>query len=185
MGELAHTNGVPMASCDVFISHSTSDAAVARATCEALEAAGIRCWIAPRDISPGQTWSGAIVEGIDACRVFVLVLSTRANESQEVLREVELASRNRKPLLTVRVENVAPTGGISYFLSATQWLDAFPPPLHPRLGALVTATQHLLGLEVQPPPPPPADEPFVEVDLDDFGRSRGRRSMFNRLFEDR
>lgn len=180
-------NGVPVAPYDVFISHSTSDVAVARAGCEALEQAGIRCWIAPRDIAPGQTYSGAIVSGIDACRVLMLVFSARANESQDVLSEVELAWRNKKHLLTVRIEDVAPTGSISYYLSATQWLDAFPPPLHPRLGDLVAATRNLLGLEALPPPAPVVPEQeLVEVDLDDFGRSGGRRSrFFDRLFEDR
>jgi hypothetical protein len=188
MGEQQElSNGVPVTSYDVFISHSTSDAAVARATCEALEQAGVRCWIAPRDIAPGQTWSGAIVGGIDACRVLVLVFSARANESPEVLREVELASRNRKRLLTVRIENAAPTGDISYFLSATQWLDAFPPPVHPRLADLVAATRNLLGMEVLTPPAPVVPEQeFVEVDLDDFGRSGRRRGRFlDRLFDDR
>jgi hypothetical protein len=37
-------------SFDVFISYSTKDAIVAKAACAALEAAKIRCWIAPRDI---------------------------------------------------------------------------------------------------------------------------------------
>lgn len=177
----------PSTAHDVFICHSTSDASVARAACEALEQSGLRCWIAPRDIMPGKDWSGAIVEGIDGCRVLVVVFSTRANESQEVLREVVRASRNRKRLLAVRVENIEPTGGISYFLSATQWLDAFPPPLQPRLVDLVEATRTLLGLEVLPPPEPDVTDPdFHEVDLDDFGRSGQRGLGFvRRLFEDR
>ncbi len=33
---------------DVFISHSTSDRAVADAMCSRLEQVGVRCWIAPR-----------------------------------------------------------------------------------------------------------------------------------------
>jgi hypothetical protein len=35
---------------DVFISYSTKDKATADAACAALESAGIRCWIAPRDV---------------------------------------------------------------------------------------------------------------------------------------
>jgi hypothetical protein len=41
---------------DVFISYSSLDKAVADAACAALEAYGIRCWIAPRDIVPGKEW---------------------------------------------------------------------------------------------------------------------------------
>jgi TIR domain len=171
----------------VFISHSTKDAGIARAACKELEGAGIGCWIAPRDIVPGQTWSGAIVAGIDVSRVLLVVFSSHANASPEVVREVELASRKRKPLLALRVEDVAPSGDLAYFLSATQWLDAFPPPLQPRLAQLVTVVTTLLGLErpAAPVDPVPEDD-FVEVDLDDFGQSGGRRAgIVDRLFRDR
>ena len=35
----------------VFISHSTADKTIADAICHRLEEAGVRCWIAPRDIT--------------------------------------------------------------------------------------------------------------------------------------
>jgi hypothetical protein len=54
---------------DVFISYSTKDKLAADATCAALEAAGVRCWIAPRDIMPGAEWGAAIVKALDHCRV--------------------------------------------------------------------------------------------------------------------
>ena len=159
---------------EVFISHSTSDAAVAGVVCEALEEASIRCWIAPRDIAPGRTWSGAIVDGIDSCKELAVVISAHANESPEVLREV-----------AVRVEDIAPTGDISYFLSATQWLDAFPPPVARRMVDVVNAFRAILMLPLPAPSEPAVVEPdFVEVDLDDFSRSRGRRFRFlDRLFK--
>jgi hypothetical protein len=37
---------------DVYISYSREDKWAADAACATLEAAGIRCWIAPRDILP-------------------------------------------------------------------------------------------------------------------------------------
>ena len=48
---------------DVFISYSTKDKPTADAACAALEAKGIRCWIAPRDILPGSDWGEAIIDG--------------------------------------------------------------------------------------------------------------------------
>ena len=41
---------------DVFISHSSKDKQTADAICHYLEQNGIRCWIAPRDILPGEDW---------------------------------------------------------------------------------------------------------------------------------
>ncbi len=52
---------------DVFISHSRHDKAVADAACAALENAGIRCWIAPRNILPGGDWGASIVDAINSC----------------------------------------------------------------------------------------------------------------------
>jgi hypothetical protein len=66
---------------DVFISHSTRDKTAADAACAALEASGIRCWIAPRDITPGAEWGEAIIKAINQCRVMVLIFSANANES--------------------------------------------------------------------------------------------------------
>ncbi len=42
----------------VFISHSTKDKQWADQLCSSLETVGISCWIAPRDIQPGQSWAG-------------------------------------------------------------------------------------------------------------------------------
>ena len=49
---------------DVFISYSNVDTAIAHKACAALEGAKVKCWIAPRDIVPGVTWSAAIVEAM-------------------------------------------------------------------------------------------------------------------------
>ena len=66
---------------DVFISHSSKDKNVADAVVAALEAAGITCWVAPRDIAPGMDWGEAIVRGIAECKLMVLVYSGNSNRS--------------------------------------------------------------------------------------------------------
>ena len=81
----------------VFISHSSKDRETADAICAHLESAGIKCWIAPRDIEPGATWSKGIIQGLDACRVLVLVFSEHANDSDHVEREVAKADAQLVP----------------------------------------------------------------------------------------
>jgi hypothetical protein len=39
---------------DAFISTAQEDKPTADAACAMLEANGVKCWIAPRDITPGQ-----------------------------------------------------------------------------------------------------------------------------------
>jgi TIR domain len=83
---------------DVFISYASPDSSIAEAVCGALERAGINCWIAPRNVVPGEFYADAIVRAIDRARVIVLVLSTNAAGSPHVLREVERASSKRHPV---------------------------------------------------------------------------------------
>ena len=49
-----------------------------------LEGAGSSCWIAPRDIAPGQNYPDAIMDGLEECDSFLLVLSRHSNDSQHV-----------------------------------------------------------------------------------------------------
>src|SRR5207248_7711666 len=93
---------------DVFISHSSKDKAVADAVCAALEAAGVGCWIAPRDILPGVDWATSIVKALAAARMMVLVFSRHTQGSGQVRREVERAASRDIPILPVRIEDVRP-----------------------------------------------------------------------------
>lgn len=49
---------------DVFISYASKDKIIADAVYARLEASAIRCWIAPRDITPGTSYGEAIIEAI-------------------------------------------------------------------------------------------------------------------------
>ena len=69
-----------------FISHSAKDEAIADKVCDFLEAGGISCWIAPRDVIPGKNYGLAIVDAIDECAVFVLILTRESNKSGAPLR---------------------------------------------------------------------------------------------------
>lgn len=141
---------------DVFISYSSKDKPTADAACHALEQAGLRCWIAPRDIHPGQDWGEAIIEGISGAKVFVLVFSANANTSQQIKREVERAVNRGTPIIPFRIENVAPAASLEYFISTPHWLDAFTPPLEEHLAYLVRSVSGLIdGQRVEPRPPPP------------------------------
>jgi hypothetical protein len=108
----------------VFISYSSQDAVVANVVVEALEAHGAKCWIAPRDVVPGEFYAGAIVHAIDAAKILVLVLSKNAATSQHVLREVERASSKRHPVVALRIDLVQMPADLEYFLNSSHWLDA-------------------------------------------------------------
>src|SRR5262249_47455391 len=112
---------------EVFISYSTKDKAVAEAVCAALEAQKIRCWIAPRDVSKGTEWADAIPKAIKASTVMILIFSDHANRSMAVRREVRIATDNDKVIIPYRIEDVAVTGALEFYLPDIQWLDALTP----------------------------------------------------------
>jgi hypothetical protein len=131
---------------DVFISHASRDAGMAATVCAGLEARGLSCWIAPRDIPSGQPWGASIVQALDECPVMVLVLTAHANDSRHVVREVERADGKLARILTLRVDAVVLNPNLEYFLSADHWFDATRPPLEAHLPALADAVQVLCRL---------------------------------------
>jgi len=130
---------------DVFIGYSTHDKPTADALCATLEAKGIRCWIAPRDIVPGMDWGEAIIEALQTSRVMVLVFSSHANSSQQIRRELERAVDRGLIIIPVRIENVVPTKSLAYFIGPIHWLDALTPPLETHLQNLAEAVRLLLS----------------------------------------
>lgn len=131
---------------DAFISYSSKDKATADATCATLETAGIRCWIAPRDIIPGSEYGAAIVDAIDHCRVVILVFSSSANASQQIHREIERAVNRGLPIIPLRIEETMPTESMAYFMESVHWLDAMNPPLEAHLQRLGESLKLLLHM---------------------------------------
>jgi hypothetical protein len=153
---------------DVFICHAHDDKPVADAACASLEARKIRCWIAPRDVSPGRDYAEAIVDAIGATQVVVLVFSEAANRSPHVKREIERAVSRGLPILPVRVDDAVPSASLEYFISGAHWLDAMTPPLEAHLARLADTVATLLGREAEraaaAPPVTPAQPPAAAME---------------------
>jgi hypothetical protein len=157
---------------DVFISHSTDDKLVALALCNKLESAGVRCWIAPRDVGPGAEWGKSIVDAISECRIMLLVFSAKANESRHIHREIQTAFEKDLTVIPFRVENTQPTGTMEYYLGSVHWLDALTAPVEShmiavveRVKALLPAVSILPPMESVPPIPPIAAAPDLGATL--------------------
>jgi TIR domain len=129
---------------DVFISYSSKDKVTADAVCARLEARGIRCWIAPRDVHPGLPYGEEIIDAIQGCRLMVLVFSANANASPHIPKEIERAVSHGIPVIPVRVEAVAPAKSLDYFISSVHWLDAITPPLEQHLESLANTVLKIL-----------------------------------------
>lgn len=159
----AGSSSVPSAgSIDVFISYSSKNAEAALAVVATLEAAKITCWIAQRDISPGEVWADSIIKALNACRMMVLVFSPEANDSIQVLNEVERAVHKGRSIIVFRIADAMPTKSMEYFLSNRHWMNAFPQPLDPYLSHLPdVVTRALRPTEPTEPTEPTRPAPWA------------------------
>src|SRR5438477_255775 len=133
----------------VFISHSSKDKEVAGEVCQFLEAHGVSCWIAPRNVTPGKNYGAAIVDAIDECGVFVLILSGESNQSGQVVREVERAAAANAVIIPFRIENIQPSRDLEFYVSSSHWLDAVGPSRDKHLNELLSAITSWHGREKQ------------------------------------
>ena len=139
-----------------FISYASSDAAVAERICNALETAGISCWIAPRNIPAGVDYPKAIVEAVKSATVFVLILTDHAAASRHVLSEVGHAFNDKKRIIPFRISRQPLPEDLEYFLSLPQWLDAPDGCTDQNLKQLVEATLAAVAGKPIPRPERPA-----------------------------
>src|SRR5271163_3226797 len=128
----------------VFISYASADAAIAQKVCAALEAAGILCWIAPRDVVPGTLYADGIVGALDESKILVLILSKDAVASAHVGRELERATSKRHPIIALRLDTAPLNRAFEYFLNQSQWIEPGTRGVDTAIARLVEAVgRHL------------------------------------------
>jgi outer membrane protein assembly factor BamB len=132
---------------DVFITYSTKDKPVADAVCAELENHDIRCWIAPRDVLPGEDFPKAIIKAINGSKIMVLIFSADSNSSPHVIRELTKAVSKGVIIIPFRIEDVALSESMEYLIGLPHWLDAITPPLEKHIDKLVKTVDIILNQE--------------------------------------
>lgn len=137
---------------DVFISHHTgSSHHIVEAISNKLESVGIRCWQSGKNLHGGDYASG-IMEAIESCKVFLLVLNRPASESAHVLNELEIATDrlSHKQDITILPFHIADTeisSAAKYYIKRHHWIDAMDPPMWQHVDELAEQVMILLGRE--------------------------------------
>jgi hypothetical protein len=112
-------------SANIFISFAGQDLKVAFTLCKALESRGFKCWISSRDILPGENFQVAIVRAIRTAKMMLLVFTGNSNNSEEMTKELALASQHKLIVVPLRIEDVAPNDAFAYEFATRQWIDFF------------------------------------------------------------
>jgi len=134
---------------DVFISYEHESKSIADNICSVLESKGIRCWYAPRDVY--GDYATSIVNAIDSCRVFVLILNNKASASPHVLNEVELAYQRilngEITIVPFKVDEGSLSKAMEYYIKRLHWIDAVSENLETAIDHLVKQLMPILGIE--------------------------------------
>lgn len=128
---------------DVFISHHTdSSLHIVEAIVNKLENKGIRCWYAPRNTK--GVYASNIVEAINSCKVFLLILNKPSSTSFDVLNEINIVAnrlRKNEAVEVIPFHTADPDAEIDdsmqYYISRMHWIDAMTPPMYDRIDELV------------------------------------------------
>ena len=155
----------------VFISHGSENSDEANALCAFIEARGVKCWIAPRDVRPGIDYSVELQSAIEEAAAFVVLVTEMANKSPYVRAETEMAFSCHKPIFPVRQADIKPAAGLALFLKIRHWTDAFGAKRDAAMDRLALELQTVAGVapEAAPAPspaptiPPPAPTPAPTI----------------------
>ena len=133
---------------DVFISFSSKDELIAHRIYDGLKNRGVLCWISSRDIPPGGNYQNEIVRALRSASVMVLVFSHNANASNEIKKELALASQYQLMLIPIKIDDAKPIEGLIYSLSTNQWVEIFPD-IENKLDCVVATVKSLTEIIIR------------------------------------
>lgn len=109
----------------VFVSYSSKEITEAFEIVERLEACGIPCWIAPRNIRIGSNYTEDIPGAIRDCSFFILVHSKKAQKSKWVKKELTRAVNHNKRVFPLSLEDFSANDTFDFLLEDIQIRDYY------------------------------------------------------------
>lgn len=110
---------------DVFISYKAEEFDDANWVKSVLEKNGISCWMAPMCIKGGSSYATEIPRAIRNCKVFVLILSEKAQISKWVPKELDQAINENKIIMPFMLENCSLKDDFNFYLTNVQRYEAY------------------------------------------------------------
>ena len=110
---------------EVFISYAAKDRERVLGLVKRLRDAGVTVWIDQAGIDVSTMWSQEIVNAIRDCKVMLLSISPHSTESENVVKELALASERKKPIIPVYLEPADIPGTMEYQLAGIQRVEYF------------------------------------------------------------
>ena len=118
------SNSVTMSS-EVFVSYARTDRARVMNLVERMRSAGIGVWVDEGGIHGASLWGQEIVDAIDASKVMILMISDSSISSDNVVKELSIASEDKKPILPVYLHRSEIPKSMRYQLAGIQHIEFF------------------------------------------------------------
>jgi hypothetical protein len=109
--------------CPVVISYSRIDEKEAERLTAELAACGIRAWRDKDMIPGGSSWRKAIVSAIDGCHVVIFLASKNSMDSEQVPKELDIASEAGKVILPVCLDDTKIKDEFRYLIAGVHRVD--------------------------------------------------------------
>src|SRR5258706_3010792 len=145
---------------EIFISYSRQDQKSVDHIVEKMEKAGLKVWIDREDIKAGKLWRTQIVQAIDTCKAFVLMLSPHSVISENVRKEIDLAQDSGCNIFIVMLSQVQFPAEIRYQLAGIQHIDIQSLGLNNGSDKLIETLKEYLANLI-----PTVESPTKQVEL--------------------
>lgn len=110
----------------IFISHAKEDCDQADIIYQYLQGLGYKCWMDTHDITPGIPYAKEIMSGFCNSSAVVVIISKNTMHSVGVKNEIDNVYKKNKIIIPFRIDDTELSDELSFYLSSTQWINAFP-----------------------------------------------------------
>jgi len=112
-------------SAEVFVSYARTDRERVMELVERMRSTGIGVWVDEGGIHGASLWGQEIVDAIDASKVMILMISDSSITSDNVVKELSIASEDKKPILPVYLHRSEIPKSMRYQLAGIQHIEFF------------------------------------------------------------
>jgi TolB-like protein/Flp pilus assembly protein TadD len=128
---------------DVFVSYSRQDHEKVLELTSKLRSSGVRLWMDVRNIDGAAMWGEEIVNAVAKSKVLLLLVSRSSVASQNVVKEVLLASERKGHILPVDLEETEIPGSLKYALAGIQHIEYFRGDPGEQMKAVLRSLERL------------------------------------------
>ena len=152
---------------DVFVSYSRQDNDKVQELTAKLRSAGVRMWMDVRNIDGAAMWGEEIVNAVAKSKVLLLLVSKSAVASQNVVKEVLLASEHKGHILPVDLELTEIPVSLKYALAGIQHIEYFRGDPDEHLKTIIRSLERIgvtisVSNDASPAPASHGPEPVIE-----------------------